>query len=352
MKQLVVISFLLCTVHLLDAQEVADDIQRIVEDYIADNERAEDQVELLYEDLYDLYEHPLNLNTASAEDLQRLPFLSTFQIKSLLDYRRRFGAFVSLYELQAVYGLDRKQIDQIRPFVTFEDFERLYKGKVYWKHQLLLRSTAVVESQAGYHKPDSLPHYQGAPYSALIKYKGALKKSWSWHLTGDQDRGEAWGTHAPVMDFLSGGLQYEGEGWLKHVILGDYRLCFGEGLLINNNFGYGKSSQVLNISQNRPALRRSTTSSEYGYFRGSALQFSLGTLEVFLGASSRLTDASVDSIGDEVIISSFPQTGFHRTASEVAKYKNQRVEDAVLHLDYSFQNIKVGANYHCTAPRA
>lgn len=342
MKRIYLIGFMLLCTYALWSQGISDDIQRIIEDYVADNERTEEEVEVLYEDLFSLYERPLNLNTASAEDLQRLPFLSAYQIKSLLDYRKRFGQFISLFELQAVYGFDRDLIEKIQPFIALQVEERTYKRKVYWKHQLLVRSTAVVEPQEGYHRADSLSHYQGAPYSALLKYTGALRKTWTWHLTGDQDRGEAWGQHAPVMDFLSAGVQYQGDKWLKDVIIGDYRMCFGEGLVVNNNFGYGKSSQVLKISQTRPALRRSTSTSEYGFFRGAATRIALGDVDIFLAASSRMADANLDSIGDLVQISSFPQTGFHRTASEVAKYQNERVEDAIAHIDYSFTDLKLG----------
>lgn len=342
MQRIILILFFSSFISVLYGQGISADIQQIIEDYVADNDRSEEDVEILYEDLFYLNEHPLNLNVATAEDLERLPFLTPFQINSFIDYRQRYGLFVSIYELQAIYGFDQSLIKQLLPFITLASVENDYKRKVYWKHQLLLRTTAVLEPQEGYHRSDSLSHYQGAPYSALMKYTGSLKKSWSWHLTGDQDRGEPWGQHAALMDFVSAGVQYQGEKWLKNAIIGDYRLCFGEGLLVNNNFGYGKSSQVLNISQTRPALRRSTSTSEFGFFRGAATHLSLGAFDVYLGASSRLADASVDSLDGQRIIRSFAQTGFHRTENEVAKYKNEKVNDAFMHLDYSFSEFKFG----------
>ena len=43
----------------------------------------------LYESLYQLYQNPLNLNSATAEDLASLYVLSQIQIKSILDHREQ-----------------------------------------------------------------------------------------------------------------------------------------------------------------------------------------------------------------------------------------------------------------------
>ena len=54
-------------------------------------------------------DHPLNLNTATAEDFRAFAFLSAAQIDSLLSYRRRLRAFASPGELMGVRGLDYRR---------------------------------------------------------------------------------------------------------------------------------------------------------------------------------------------------------------------------------------------------
>ena len=49
-------------------------------------------------------DHPLNLNTATAEDFRAFAFLSAAQIDSLLSYRHRLRAFASPGELMGVRG--------------------------------------------------------------------------------------------------------------------------------------------------------------------------------------------------------------------------------------------------------
>ena len=53
----------------------------------AESEAWERTCELLYE----LEQHPLDLNSASREELEELPFLTAQQIEELMDYRYPYG---------------------------------------------------------------------------------------------------------------------------------------------------------------------------------------------------------------------------------------------------------------------
>ena len=76
--------------------------------------------ETLLHDLENLQRNPLNLNLAGAE-LQRLPFLTDFQISSLLQYRQENGNLLSIYELSVVHGFSDEVIRMMLPFVTVPD---------------------------------------------------------------------------------------------------------------------------------------------------------------------------------------------------------------------------------------
>jgi len=62
--------------------------------------------ELDYSELVDhftnLARNPININTATAEDLEELMFLDNTQIAALLDFRRKNGDFTSFYELKNI----------------------------------------------------------------------------------------------------------------------------------------------------------------------------------------------------------------------------------------------------------
>ena len=329
----------------LQAQEVEETIKLLLEDYLSQNDEGAVDGELLYENLYNLYENPINLNAANSEDLSELLFLSPHQINALIDYRSKHGVFLSLYELQGIYGFEVTTVQQLLPFVCLIEQDDTRRRKLYLKSEVLTRTTTVLEDQLGYTRPDSLTHYTGGPYSALLKYKGSLGKSYSWHVTAEQDRGEPWFEHTKGPDFLSAGLQYEGDGVVRNVIVGDYRMCFGQGLAVNNNFGYGKSSQVLDVLQKGKTLRRFTSSSEFGIFRGVATNLRWHNIDFVVGVSSRHADASLDSMGGDVVIRSLPETGFHRTDSEADKFKAAQVNDVLAHISYTYHRLKIGASY-------
>src|SRR5215218_7742963 len=95
--------------------------------------------------------HPLNLNTATAEELQAIKILTPLQIAHLLQYRKLFQNLISLYELQAVPLWDLATIRKLLPYVTVASKlqgigSRFIKGE----HLFLLRNTRVLQQQKGF----------------------------------------------------------------------------------------------------------------------------------------------------------------------------------------------------------
>jgi hypothetical protein len=84
------------------AQELPIVTQQQVENL--GDEALEDDALLLQLDFY--RKHPINLNTATADELQPLRFLTDLQIATFIRYRSIFGKLLHIYELQAVSGFD------------------------------------------------------------------------------------------------------------------------------------------------------------------------------------------------------------------------------------------------------
>lgn len=59
----------------------------------------------------------LNINTASAEELQTLPNIGVQMAKRIVVYRERHGTFASVDALQDVKGIGAKTLEKLRPFV-------------------------------------------------------------------------------------------------------------------------------------------------------------------------------------------------------------------------------------------
>jgi competence ComEA-like helix-hairpin-helix protein len=59
------------------------------------------------------------INTASAEELDRFPFLSRRQAQIIVSYREQHGAYTSADALKPIRILDAKTIEKLTPYVSF-----------------------------------------------------------------------------------------------------------------------------------------------------------------------------------------------------------------------------------------
>jgi len=62
----------------------------------------------------------VNVNTASAEQLQLLPGVGETRARALIEARKQRGGFKSVDELLDVKGIGDASLDRMRPFVTVD----------------------------------------------------------------------------------------------------------------------------------------------------------------------------------------------------------------------------------------
>ena len=62
----------------------------------------------------------VDLNTATAEQLQELPGIGAALAKAIVNLREKSGPFRRVEDLLAVPHITRKTIEKIRPYVTVE----------------------------------------------------------------------------------------------------------------------------------------------------------------------------------------------------------------------------------------
>jgi len=62
--------------------------------------------------------HPVNLNTATAEELQQVPGIGPATADKILQTRKSYGRFKSVDDLQAIRGIGPKRLDKMRKYLT------------------------------------------------------------------------------------------------------------------------------------------------------------------------------------------------------------------------------------------
>jgi competence ComEA-like helix-hairpin-helix protein len=63
-------------------------------------------------------EHPINLNTASAAELQQVPGIGPSTADKILQTRKSYGAFKSVDDLRAIKGIGPKKLEKMRKYLT------------------------------------------------------------------------------------------------------------------------------------------------------------------------------------------------------------------------------------------
>ncbi|MDD4197960.1 MAG: helix-hairpin-helix domain-containing protein [Paludibacter sp.] len=333
------ISLLLCCFFcaFLMAQHLAANIS--IDQFIADvfeqyNEESGAELDFdgFYEELAFLSQHPIDLNSAEREDIEKMMFLSDIQIENILYYRYKAGEFLSIYELLLVEGLDMTDIRRMLPFVTISKSKatqekiNLKKAFKFGKHEIQTRFDLVPEQKKGYIKDGAHNSaYRGNKLYHQLKYRFDYKDRLFVNFTTEKDAGEQfWGKMHKGCDFISVSVQAKDIGLIKNLILGDYQVGFGQGLVIWQAFNTGKSSMPTKVCNLSSGFKRYGSTNEYNYQRGLALTLQHRKLNLHMFCSRKYVDGSVQ----ENVFSGFYQTGYHRTSTEIEKRRTVRQQVA------------------------
>ena len=354
----VVVCVLLCFVQNTFAQENNENIEQIIADifeqYAEESEETMD-FDTFYEDLMIFAQQPINLNKTSREELERLPFLSDIQVENILYYIYRVKKMETIYELQLIDGLDMTDIRRMLPFVSVGDAESIFrKIKMrevfkYGKNELFLRFDKTLESKVGYQfvTPDvgdaeeiNSKKYLGNSVYNSLRYRFRYSNRIQAGFTAEKDAGEQfWGDTHKGYDFYSAYLQLNDFGKFKTIVAGDYRANFGQGLVLRQEFGMGKSSYVLNVSPRTQGLKKYSSTNEYQFFRGIGATAQLGNWAVTGFYSNKQID------GDTIdgTFATIYQTGLHRTTSEYNKKNTVNQQAMGGNVTFNYSNIQLGA---------
>ncbi len=314
-------------------------LQQQIED-LSENLGSENvDLTTLVENLKYYQSHPLNLNTATREELEDMMILSEIQIDNLLAHRDQFGPLMSIYELQTIDGFDLATIYKILPYVRVSDmadgghfnFHEMMKNG---KSEIAVRDQRIVEQQKGFSPIDSAAlaanpnaRYLGNPDHLYARYNFTYGNYVSAGITMDKDAGEQFfrGTQKRGFDFYSAHLCVRNIGIVKTAALGDYQVSFGQGLTAWTGYAFGMTSMVLNDKKNAQGIRPYTSVDENKFLRGAATTLKFGKIETTAFFSDKKRDANVavsDTTGGKNIdileVSSLETTGLHTTPAEMA----------------------------------
>ena len=323
-----------------------------VEELALETEDTE-RIESLYADLSYLTEHPFDLNAVTEEQLKRLPFLSDRQIEQLLSYRKRYGNMVSIYELKNIEDIDFQTISLLLPFVYIGDNlveKRLLTVKnllKYGRNELQIRYDQCFQQKKGYgEQTDSIlslyPNrkYRGEPFYHSLRYSYTFEDRLQAGFIAEKDAGEPfWNAYHKGYDFYSAHLFLKDINWLKSLAIGDYKMSFGQGLVISTDYLMGKTVYASSFNNRNSGIKKHSSADEYNYFRGVAATVSLTKDWDISGFYSH---RSLDGVITDGTITSIYKTGLHRSQKEADKKNLFTMQLTGGHVSYQHNRIQLG----------
>ena len=274
--------------------------------------------------LTELADSPIDINNATREDLERLPFLSDIQIEDIMAYLYQYGSMKSEGELAMIVSLDPLRRKLLTRFIFFgeknEDrkFPKLSDISKYGKHDILASIKVPF-----YERKGDKNGYLGYQYKHSIRYTFSYSDYVKIGLTGAQDAGEPFfaGRNSMGYDHYSFYLSLRKMGRIKSLVVGRYKVKMGMGLVINNNIGLGKLTSLSSLGRQSNYIGGYSSRSDANYLQGAAITVSLpANMELTAFASYREIDATLNK--DDGSIATILKTGYHRTPTEMEKKNN------------------------------
>lgn len=311
---------------------------------VADDEESEEASEQVVDLLCELAQQPIDINTATREQWQQLPFLSDSEIDGLLEYVSRYGPVKSLGELAMVEQINYLKRQLLTHFICIgkssddgKPFPKPANILKYGHHDLMTTGRIPFYERRG-----DQNGYLGYPYRHDLRYSFSYGQRLQAGIVGAQDAGEPFFSNRNKMgyDFYSFYVVLRDLKRLKTLALGRYRLNFGMGLVINNNFLLGKSWAISSLGINRNPIRQHSSRSQANYLQGAAATVNAGkNLQLTGFLSFRDIDATLNDDGSMATIVT---SGYHRTQNEMDKKNNATQFVGGVNLQYSATHYYIG----------
>lgn len=285
----------------------------------------------LLDRLQQLEENPLELNDASAEELQVIPGVTSVIAQKILDARKNLRGFKRITDLREVEGIDDqlyavlKRTARVTPRVPAE-FKVSYR----------VRGVRDLQERRGYQDGT----YPGSPWKAYNRLFASYGQNVSAGIITEKDPGEQ-----RLNDFVAGFLSIRSKKPSLKLIGGDYSVEYGQGVTVWRSLGFSKSLDVILPARKSPrGIAPYSSAEENNFYRGAAAVVTLLPIEVSGFYSYKRIDASVDSVGQ---ITSAYGFGMHRTESELRRRRAVKEEVAGGRVQFALGNsFRLGSTYH------
>lgn len=257
----------------------------------------------LLDDLLWRQEHPYDLNTVTEAELESIPGVTPHEASELVLFRRQRRGFISVEQIKELDDSGDELYEKLSPFVTVK-----YQAPLV---QVRSRASRDLQPRRGFMDSTFLG-------SSLKSYGRLLVESRDFQMgaVAEKDAGEQLAN-----GFVSGYIAANNMGPLGRVVLGDFTVEAGQGLVFWRGSSFGKGSESVGVvKKSGVGIQPCRSTDEFNYFRGAAAGASFGTpggrINVTALFSRRNLDGSVDSLHR---VTSLYEAGLFQTQNDLAR---------------------------------
>lgn len=279
--------------------------------------------------------------------LEGLSIEDATAIKAFID---TLGDVKSIYELIYTPGLDHNKLLPHAELLKSLSIKRastswnLSNALRYGRHEWVFRSELDIGRETpGLRLEDSIKGVP-SPVKLYSRYRYQYPGRISWGLVLETDAGEALFPKGrlPFFSFAAGHVAIQNLGFLKDLIIGDYRVMWGAGLWSWTGFGMGRGVPVHRTFPQGAILKPYTASNEFNFYRGAALRMNWRKIGLIAFSSYRKLDASRDSTENRIGIRTIYDDGLHRTENEISRRRTFSLLQGGIGLQFNHRRFSMG----------
>lgn len=310
--------------------------QETLEEHLLEEQKDSSEQSELVELLAALRRNPIDLNTATREQLRSIPGLPPSLREEIVRYRQENGRFGSKEDLRALPGMDAETFEYLSSIVTVEPTEPAapHHSALAWRTRISNRIDKPVGFEDGTYESSAAKLYNRFRFALLDRFAGGVLL--------EKDSGEnrlddlrLFYLTMTVTDRLT-------------LLVGNYQLQFGQGLVFWGPYGFSKSSDAIYpIRKRGRGARGYLTVDENAALLGASATFRADRFELSSFVSQNGLDATLISKDG---VSSLFTSGFHRNDNE--KRKKDVVQETLVGGRFQYlspRGLTVGATFYHTS---
>jgi Helix-hairpin-helix motif len=311
----------------IDTSDIIDEkLFQLIEDATENLEDVQ-----FYDIIEELFQNPINLNSATRKEILRLPFLTPQDAEIIIKERNRRKGFTTLNEINSIKNIHPDLVILMKPFIKISKRDQnithgIDKVKKF-KLQFRSRIISDVQTRSGFKNGN----YQGDKIKSYNRFKAGYNFI-KIGILSEKDAGENL-----YYDHYSGFLEYKSPTMFRQMILGDYTFEFGQGLALWSPYAISKGNEAVSAPFKRERnFSPHLSSEENKFFRGISATLKFKSILINSFYSSHKIDASLSDL-DEV--TNLFISGYHRTDSENSKSDVLKENSYGMSVNFNLNNI-------------